>query len=201
MIFNAPRLALPPAKQGPYGKAWRMDIAAIRAHYGKQGAEICFWIVEAPWAHPMWHSYMLSAVHLRPCDGFPPAVVNLPGATHEVMLYALDPSRTPRLDRIPRLLNPSNFHGQWIAESDDAAIAKVESCVDMILAGRLSPDTDFRREWIELFSASNMRGPDIPPGLVVAGPEGVVVVGTGKQNADAIIAAVAGPVPPKSAQH
>lgn len=201
MITDAPRLALPPTKQGPHGKAWRMDLAAIRAHLGKQGAEIDTWIVEAPYSHPMWHSYMLAVVHLRPVDGFPAAVVHLPGATHEVMLYALDPSHTPRLDRNPRLLHPANFHGQWIAESDEGAIAKVDSCVDLIIAGQLSPDTDFRRDWIALFSASNMLGPDIPPGLVVAGPTGVVVVGTGKQNADAIVSAAAGPVPPRDKRH
>lgn len=201
MRLDAPRLILPPTKQGHAGKAWRMDIEAMRAFYGRQGAEICSWIVEAAWAHPMWHSYMISVVHLRPVDELGPATINLPGATHEVMLYALDPEHTPKLDRRPMFLIPSNFHGQWIAESDEAAAAKVEACVDDIIAGRLSPDTDFRRDWIARFSASNMKGPDIPPGLVIAGPHGALVVGTGKMNADAIIDAAAGPTPPKSEQH
>jgi len=201
MKDEAPRLALPPAKQGEHGKAWRLDIAALRRKHGKVGGELGGWIVEAPWAHPMWHSYVIAVIHLRPIAGFPPAVIRLQGATHEVILFALDPSHTPTLDNFPKFLSPSNFVGQWIAESDEAAVAKMDACVDEIIAGRLSPDTDFRHEWIARFSASNMKGPDIPPGLVIAVPGGAVVIGTGKQNADAIVAAAAGPVPPKKEQH
>lgn len=202
MMITAPRLSLTPTRIGLHGRAWLMDLAAMRAHYGKVGAEVRGWIVEAAWAHPMWHSYMVMAVHLRQAEGFPPAVIHLPGATHEVMVYALDPQHTATVDRTPRFLLPANFHGQWIAASDDEAGAKVDACVDEILDGTLSPDTDFRRDWIARFSASNMKGPDIPPGLVGVGVDGsVVIVGTGKQNADTLLNVAAGPVPPKDSQH
>lgn len=160
--------------------------------------------VEAPWAHPVWHSYMLMAVHLRPLPGFPPPKINLTGATHEVMLYALDPEYTPRLDDVQKYLTPGNFHGQWIAESDAAATAKVEGCVNDILNGLLSPDTDHRRTWTELFSDSNIK-PEwkgVPETMVgIAGDGAVVIVGTGKSAVELLTTVAAGPVPPKKEQH
>lgn len=200
----APRLQAPPTRQGTHGKAWQIDLAAWRAMAGKPGGEICGWIVEAPWAHPMWHSYFLSAVHLRHVEGFAPAVIHLPGATHEVMLFALNPEFSPALDEFPRVLTPSNFVGQWIAESDEAACAKVEACVDDILVGQLSPDTDFRRHWIQRFSDSNIKpewkgAPDSMVGIASDG--GVVLVGTGKANAELLNSVATGPVPPKKEQH
>jgi hypothetical protein len=202
----ASRLQATPTKLSTNGKAWRVDLERYRARAGKAGGEICGWIIEAPWAHPMWHSYFLSAVHLRELPGFPPAVIHLPGATHEVMLFALNPEHTPTLDTFPKVLTPANFFGQWIAESDEAACAKLERCVDEVLAGTLSPDTDCRRMWIERFSDSNIKKEwkGVPESMVGIDKDGAVVfVGTGKTNAEIItgIAAANEPVPPKSEQH
>lgn len=202
MLKMAPRLQAPPTKQGTHGKAWRLDYSKWPRAGTTPHASIDGWIVEALWAHPMWHSYILSAVHLRAIEGFPPAVINLPGATHEVMLYALDPQHTPQLDRFPKVLTPPNFFGQWIAESDEAAAKKVEACVDEIIAGELSPDTDLRCMWVDRFSDSNIKAgwKGVPESMVGIARDGsLVLVGTGKANADLI--ASAGPVPPKSEQH
>jgi hypothetical protein len=203
----APRLQVEPTKHGTHGKAWRINLDVWRTRYGKTGGEICGWIIEAPWAHPMWHSYMLSAVHLRPLDGLEPAVIYLPGATHEVMLYALNPEHTPALDQFPKLLMPANFHGQWIEVSDEAACLKVEGCVDAVIAGQLSPDTDFTREWIRRFSDSNIkqewRGLEGTTGIGVMKDGAVAIIGSGKTAAELItgIATANEPVPPKSEQH
>jgi hypothetical protein len=186
-----------PDLTGPNGRAWKSDIAAVARRYpGGPPHELTVvsWVVEARWAHPLWHSYFLCAISLREVPGWPPAQINLAGATHEVMLYALDPNHKRALNDRHRYLQPSNFHGQWKAESDEAAAAFIEETVKLILNGQLSPDTDFRRDWIARFSDSNMKGADIPPGLVGVGGDGVLTfVGTGKQNADTIIDIAAGP--------
>lgn len=178
-----------------------MDMEAMAAAQGgRPHAGLAAWIVEADWAHPWWHSYWVALVHLRPCEGVQAPVVQLVGATHEVMVYALDPMRTPSLGDVPALLLPANFVGQWVEASDAEAVAKVEGHVAEILRGELSPDTDHRRAWVERFSGSNLKpGALLPDMLISDGEGGVAVVGSGKAIAEAILAA--GPVPPKREQH
>jgi hypothetical protein len=150
-----------PDIEGPHGRAWRCDLEAIRAkHKLAKGADatVCAWIVEAKWAHPLWECYALGAIHLRPMPGTPPAKISLEGATHEVILYALDPGRPPDLfNPLSTRLEPANFCGQWRATSDLEAEGKIEGCVREIVTGHLSPDTDFIRQWVERFSGSNLK--------------------------------------------
>lgn len=193
-----------PDLKGLHGRAWKFDIAAFaRRHPAGPPLEltVASWIMHAPYAHPMWHSYMIGAVSLRDMPGAPPPRIHLRGATHEVMVYALNPDHKRALDDVQHLLQPSNFHGQWRAESDAAAARFIEETVQLVIDGHLSPDTDFRRHWIARFSASNMKGPDIPPGLVVVGGGSVTFVGTGKQNAETMIDVAAGPKPPPKDMH
>jgi hypothetical protein len=193
-----------PDLQGSHGKAWRADLAAVaRRRPGGPPPEltVASWILSAPYAHPIWHSYTIGAVSLRDLPGVPPARIHLAGATHEVMVYALNPDFRRAVNAPAHLLQPSNFHGQWIAESDAGATRFIEETVQLVIDGRLSPDTDFRRNWIARFSASNMKGPDIPPGLVVASRDSMTFVGTGKQNVDTLIDVAAGPKPPTKDVH
>ena len=189
---------------GAHGRAWKYDMEACARRYPSgPTAEltVASWIVEARYAHPMWHSYLVAAVALRDMPGVPKAVVHLQGATHEVMVYALNPEQPRAINAAPQYLTPANFHGQWRAESDAAAVRFIEETVHLVIDGHLSPDTDFRRDWIARFSASNMKGPDYPPGLVVVGDGGVTFVGTGKQNSDTLIDVAAGPKPPTKDMH
>jgi hypothetical protein len=193
-----------PDLQGANGLAWKHDIEACARRYPSgPTAEltVASWIVEARYAHPIWHSYVIAAVALRDVPGVPKAVIHRPGATHEVMVYALNPDKPRAVNDGPRFLTPANFHGQWIAGSDAEAARFIEETVQLVIDGNLSPDTDFRRNWIARFSASNMKGPDIPPGLVVVGGDGVTFVGTGKQNAETLIDVAAGPKPPAKDMH
>lgn len=140
------------------GKAWRVPLADVRKRYNldpSKDATIISWVVEAKWAHPAWCNYFITAVHLRPLHGAE-ATILLEGATHEVWLWALDPDRVPSIDNpMASRLEPVNFVGQWRAASDIDAQEKIDSVVQAILAGQLSPDTDYRWQWIERFSASN----------------------------------------------
>jgi hypothetical protein len=111
------------------------------------------WIIEAPFAHPFWHQYALFLYDLttpRPDD--PPLNLHLPDATHEMLLYALDPDHP--IDRDAHLkpgelhrLEPANYGYQFKADSDKAAEARIQAIVDAIVAMTISPDTDWRGTW------------------------------------------------------
>lgn len=144
-----------PDLQTQLGKAWNVF------HFTdpkERMACIASWVVWFPGANLFWGNYTITAVHLRDEEGLPPATIFRPEYTHEVHVYALDPSRAPNL-RSPRetVLHPINFCGQWAAASDIDAEEKIARCVQEILDGALNPDTDFRHQWVERFSDSNIR--------------------------------------------
>ena len=151
-----------PDIEGTFGQAWRCNMTEIHMRLkisADQDATVCAWIVDAPWAHPLWRSYLIAAIHLRPTKALPHPKISLSGATHEVFVYALDPGREPNLlSPASTRLEPANFAGQWIAASDIEAEEKIEACVrEIICGGTLSPDTDFTRSWVQRFSDSNLQ--------------------------------------------
>lgn len=121
-------------------------------------AGVAEWLIHAPWAHPVWHSYFLTTIHLRDLPGKPPAVIYLPNATHELLLYALDPDAAcceeiirGEADVGASCLQPANFAAQFIAESDDDAGGRIAETVVLVCNGELNPDTDARSSWVSLF--------------------------------------------------
>ncbi len=120
------------------------------------------WSVKAPWAHPLWHSYvtflydLTTPVPKRDAAGGP--VFHMEGATHEFLLYALDPDQpVPEITDDPETwrfhrLQPANHGYQFIAESDDAAFKRLDELMVAINRGTLSPDTDFTRAWDKIFA-------------------------------------------------
>lgn len=131
-----------------FGRAWRWE-ASRAAKDDKAG--LAQWIVNAAWAHPIWPNYCVTVIHLRDLPGQEkPANINLPGATHEVMVIALNPEHVPSLepDAGLKYLTPLNFRGQFVAESDEAAVARVQKDVEDICAGLLNPDTDGTQQWV-----------------------------------------------------
>lgn len=108
------------------------------------------WWVHAPWAHPLWHSYVVSLCDLTTPTGKAPNIVLL-GATHELLVYALNP-KYPNTSIPPHKLTPANHGYQFIAESDADAEHRVFDLVKAVAEGRLSPDTDYTRAWDELFA-------------------------------------------------
>lgn len=149
---------------GAFGKAWLCDIDACYKKIKKErteGGEVAIFIIEASWAHPFWHSYVIFLIHLRGIIDGQPAAIHLPGATHEFMLFALNPDK-PREPIISEgepvaYLTPANFGAQFIAENDAAALNRMEQTVQLICDGNLSPDTDFRGAWIKLFGDNMMK--------------------------------------------
>ena len=151
------------------GRAWRVDIDQVMKNTdAKPGshAVIDWWVIEAPWAHPIWHSYSMTLVHLRPMptNFGDDLAIHVPGATHEMLLYALD----PKGDRAKMLelgyskesclpLLPGNFAAQLVEASDYEAAQRIEDTVKDVCDGLLSPDTDHLRDWIKRFGDGMVR--------------------------------------------
>ena len=154
----------PPTIKGDHGRAWLADMARILKEQQVNPAEdatVCSWLVEAPDAHPFWHSYWVFCIHLRPLIIPRPVTFYLLGATHELGVWALDPkfSRQQFLqDGVPHMLTPGNFAGQFMEPNDAEAFKRVEKSVHEICAGELSPDTDFLRQWVKRYGAHMVKG-------------------------------------------
>lgn len=115
------------------------------------------WLIDAPWAHPHWSQYIIFLYDLTtPTDDGNEPTILVAGHTHEFLLYALD----PREGRVPMdanlhetsfaILHPANYGYQFKAESNEAAVERIQELVDAIVDTRLSPDTDFRSLWNKL---------------------------------------------------
>lgn len=103
-------------------------------------------LLHRPDAHPLWHSYQVSVVHLRPMVGVRDAAYTGPGATHEIQIIALDPESTPDPSDPSTLkrLSPPNLVYQLRARSDGGARDVFRAFVAELSSGALSPDTDRR---------------------------------------------------------
>src|SRR4051812_16237629 len=152
-------IAEKPGMSGLFGKAW--TITDDNRLTGREHS-LAHWLIEAPRAHPVWHSYSLVMHHLRPMKNLTKPMIYLPGATHEVCLFALD----PMVDRRPLIaggkvealwLMPGNFAAQFIAATDAVARDRVRWAAQAVCDGVLNPDTDFRRQWVDLFGDNMMR--------------------------------------------
>jgi hypothetical protein len=151
-------ISIEPAIATVHARAWLADLS--RWTPGSKGAAVAVWLIEAPWAHPFWHSYRLTLVHLRSEPGFPEPLIHVRGATHEMVLAALSPD-FPREPVVrgdgAHPLTPVNFAAQMVCAEDAEATGLVAKAVAMICERRLNPDTDFIAQWVALFGDGMMR--------------------------------------------
>jgi hypothetical protein len=152
-----------PKFKGNFAEVWSIDLTKAKSIEGvpkeKQGL-IAAWVIYAPQSHPLWPWLRLTLIHLRPIEGLDDPKIHLEGATHEIVLTALDPKHyPPPLDDIPgNYLTPHNFAAQLLCTSDEAAIKAVEELAMKPLAkGHLNPDTDAIRAWAAIFGDNMIR--------------------------------------------
>lgn len=122
---------------GPAGSA--TEVIVDEPITPDQGGTVASWLLDCPGQSPAWRHYLLAVVHLRPIEGVPPAVVNVPHATHEVLLAALDPAHNPTPDDVTtfRHLTPLNAVEQVELPDDAAAATLLELAAHAVLAGQL----------------------------------------------------------------
>lgn len=152
---------------GAYGLAWMADIDAMQAlakteEEAVQFSVLASWCVEAQGSHPIWYRYHLTLVHLRAMSEA--TLVYLPGATHELWLFALDPDSDidrfvsgARLGDGYKWLTPCNFAAQMIYPDDAAAVLDIRAVVASMVCLGFSPDTDNFKGWVERFNDSLVR--------------------------------------------
>lgn len=129
-----------PAEEFSNGNVWDVD--------GVEGHPTCLRIVilRFPEAHPMWHDYMLSLVHLRPVEVMPAPSLQNQNSSHELMCFALDPAannQPTNFDSFKPLL-PQNLVFQFEGLTDDQAKEAFAHYLTALSNGRMSPDTDYR---------------------------------------------------------
>lgn len=144
--------------QGLYGRAHKMPLPDI-----PQAAQtVAHWLLTAPTYHPLWSQYVLACVRLQDnAPGFAPPRRKFQGATHEVLVVALDPECGPYdTDKIlgyadagnMPYLTPVNIAEQFIA-TDDEMGRLTELAAAGVVNGRLNPEsadapTRIREEWL-----------------------------------------------------
>jgi hypothetical protein len=146
---------------GPFGTATEIDMATTTPGTPAQQASLACWFLHIPGAHPLWSRFLLSAVHLREVDGAPPAFKRFAGATHEMLVIALDPALEPRPDDVTtwRHLTPVNVVEQFAVNTDEDAIAITEAlaraCVDGLLLVEPEGILGAREQWTQTVSSTS----------------------------------------------
>lgn len=113
-------------------------------------------ILHAPWAHPVWDSYFVSCIHLRPVDGWPDCQLEHRDSTHEFCVMALDPEYVvdPLQPKSIHTLKPPNLVWQMRSGSDESARRLFDRFVVALSKRELSPDTDFRQRALRWLAAT-----------------------------------------------
>lgn len=108
--------------RGRAATARRLESIAITRP--EQAGTLASWLVTAPGQSSITSDFLVAVVHLRPIPGAPPAPIRVEGATHEILVMALDPSARPRHDDQSTLVSftPSNVQMQWGGLDDAGAV-------------------------------------------------------------------------------
>jgi hypothetical protein len=134
--------------EGPYGTAVSWPLGD-----DPEWAEtVCQWILTAPQAHPAWSQYLMAVVRLRDADGFAPPKRQFDGATHELIVVALNPDEGPytpenmrryyegpQKGRLP-YLTPVNIACQIEGADEEARMLALYAAWG-VTAGALWPET------------------------------------------------------------
>lgn len=140
---------------GNRGRGWHIPISPV-GQRGRPDADgtVIGWLLHAPGAHPFWNYYAIAVIHLRPIDGVRPPTIRVEGATHELMIIALNPEKPlPDLDAVGRgeasfeFLTPIDVVEQFSVRDDAEAARLGELAIRVCVDGLASPDQDWRSWW------------------------------------------------------
>lgn len=142
----------PPLIKHDTGRAWRVNMATLFAAHPANpliAQTTVLWLIEAPWANPNWHSYVMSLIAL------PWASHEAP--THEVVLFPLNPTfpRQALIDSAAvRVVQPARFAAHIWEDEPGQAVEKVRLSVAAICAGFLDPTLGAGVTWTALFGSN-----------------------------------------------
>lgn len=161
---------------GPRGTAVRLSIdPAVRGSV----TTVTWWLLTGPW-HPIWTQFVISVVRLAPFEGWPPAKLHFAGATHELVVVALNPGDPPKVHAVEDLesggfaavggyLTPVDVVHQFTA-TDEEMTQLAELCAMGCVNGFLTPSTDdsrsmLREHWLAscVRTLAHIRGEEHAP--------------------------------------
>lgn len=87
---------------GPFGEA--TELALSTSGDPRREGDIAIWLLHCPNQSPAWCHFMLSCLHLRPIAADPEPNIYVAGATHEIVLVAIDPATNP---------SPTSSYWEW----------------------------------------------------------------------------------------
>jgi hypothetical protein len=110
---------------GKFGQRFNCPLPPADARPNAESATLAMHLIFMPDAHPAWDFYTLSLVHLRDIPGARPAVFQFPGATHELVVMAMDPETLPNPFKPAefRFLQPVNVAVQFVMDGTTTAAA------------------------------------------------------------------------------
>lgn len=159
---------------GAYGRAaaWAVPTTPGAAE------TVCTWILTHPQGHPLWSQYLLAVVRLTDNPDFPPPKRQFLGATHELLVLALDPGKGPYapdtmdrfLDGMLPFLTPVNIAHQIEGTDDEAGLLAAYAAWG-VTVGALWPETGdapdrVRAQWKSSLvkTLAHIRGEEHAPG-------------------------------------
>lgn len=134
-----------PDKTGTVARAWR---SRYQSEDPADAAGVCTWLVNGPF-HPFWSWWIVGAVHLIDVPGIEPPKRRYPEAEHEIMIVSLNPEAGVPEPDAPGAspLMPPDLTYQFDGLPREKVEEIVELMIDNIVAGRMSPDSDYRASW------------------------------------------------------
>lgn len=126
--------------EGPAGTAVEVLVEVEPSDPVDITASLGAWFLHCPGQSPAWSHYILGCVHLRPVEGQAhDPVIKVEGATHEVLMYAVDPAAEPTALHPPswKMLTPVNACEQVVLPSDELALELLELAVNAVINGVL----------------------------------------------------------------
>lgn len=136
----------PPDIAGRRAKVWL--VTPTPACAAKSQACLETWLVHYPGIHPFWSWWAVSVCSLADMPGLPPAQIRLDGASHEVIIVALNPEAgepnvDDQFDALPWMSPPELCH-QVKRLTDDQARRLVGQLCRAFADGVSAPDGDYR---------------------------------------------------------
>lgn len=159
--------------RGPYGVATKVQIDSTVRNASES---LAYYLITAPAFHPFWSQYILTTIRLRQVPDLPPPVLRFDGATHELMVVAVNPEPEPwTVERLVAtgfkigILSPVNILHQYEA-TDDEMTHLSDLCAQGIVHGILSPEsgdapTRIREQWLAMTvkTLAHIRGEEHAP--------------------------------------
>lgn len=143
-----------PDYTGAAGRAWNIDFGDSRMDMPLgANAVLAACLIEVPFAHPRWNSYMAAVIHLRPIPGAPPLECLRENATHEFSLSRVRPEFEDIADpadiRTIKAKSPPDIEQELILPSDERVLEVLGLAAQACVGGTLNPNKEYRQQWTD----------------------------------------------------